>query len=53
MATKDPNNQAVAISFVAIDVAKAEQDRLKEAGVKMSLGAIVSKAVIETYKGKE
>ncbi len=52
MATKDPNNQAVAISLIAVDVAKAEQDRLKDEGIKMSLGAIVSKAVIDTYKGK-
>lgn len=45
-------NVAVSISPKAAELANAEKERLAEQGVRMSLGAIVSKAVAETL-GKE
>ena len=44
------NSQAISISIVAVDLVKAEQERQAKNGVRMSLGAIVSKAVVETFK---
>lgn len=44
---------AVSISEKALETAKKVQEiRLKEKGVKMTIGAIVSEAVFETF-GKE
>jgi len=45
-------NQAVAVSNIAVGIAKAEQEKLENNGVRMSLGAIVSKAVVEKYGKK-
>lgn len=45
-------DQAVSISGLAIDVLKAEQERMRNIGIRMSLGALASKAIIEQIKGK-
>ena len=42
--------KTVAVSVVAVDLAKAEKLRLKKQGISRSLSAIVSEAVINTYK---
>ena len=39
--------KTVAISEAAAEKAKAEKERLRKDGVSMSLGAIISKAIVD------
>lgn len=45
-------NQAVAVSAIAIARAKKEKNKLNANGIRMSLGAIVSQAVMDRYGNK-
>lgn len=45
-------SQTVSISTVAANLAKQEQERQRKEGIKMSLGTIVSKAVVDTLSPK-
>ena len=40
---------AVAISTIAVDAARKETERRKQNGIPMSLGAVISEAVMEKY----
>ena len=47
----DTDLKTVRISGVAAKLAEKERERSKKSGVPLSLGAIVSKAIISAYEG--
>lgn len=51
--SKKVESIAVAIPVVAVNAAREEMNKRKENGVPMSLGAVISEAVMKNYgKGK-
>lgn len=46
-----PKDQAIVVSGIAANALKKEQENLRKNGVRMSLGAIASKAITDQLKG--